>query len=182
MTFSLLLKLDIFNLFCTASDHPSCVAFFEAWGFYVLEDVLERQCSQASADWGYKWYSGDMNAQVLVAISPDLDLNSGKSEFKFCLCLLSSYLNLSRLFSFVRITRNARLICSSCSVNITFLPKGTVLLMHHRGTGYLPNSEHPKTLKNFEELMEVLFELGVEEMHRVWKYENGERIFYKGRI
>lgn len=54
--------------------------------------------------------------------------------------------------------------------------------MPHRGTGYLPNSEHPKTLKNFEELMEVLFELGLEEMHRVWKYENGERIFYKGRI
>lgn len=54
--------------------------------------------------------------------------------------------------------------------------------MPHRGTGYLPNSEHLKTLKNFEELMEVLFELGLEEMRKVWRYENGERIFYKGRI
>ena len=177
MIFSLLLKLDIFNLFCIASDHPSCVAFFEAWGFYVLEDVLELQYSQGSADWRYKWCSGDMNAQVLVAISPDLDLNSGRSEFKFCLCLLSSYLNLSRLFSFVRITWNAEL-----NWNITFLPKGTILLMPHRGTGYLPNSEYLKTLKNFEELMEVLFELGLEETHKVWRYENGERIFYKGRI
>ena len=32
-----------------------------------------------------------MNAQVLVAISLDLDLNSGRSEFKFCLFALQLF-------------------------------------------------------------------------------------------